>query len=469
MQQPIDDDHVQAAIEALDTVRRQWLRRPGVSAVDVGFKIKDGTVREDTVALRVHVVRKRHEDDLEKRELFPKKHGGFPVDVIEVAYEVSAGPGSGGHVEDGEDGEGGEGVDPRARLTPLQGGISVGNPRVTAGTLGAIVWDREEGWPGLLSNWHVLAGNEAFTGGCNHTPSAGEPFYHAAGAAPPVTGLEPFYHAAGLQPFYHATGIQPFYHPASGGRPFPQAAAVGEPIYQPGRFDGGTAADTVAMLERAVLDRHVDAAVARLTGARAYSATVHGIGPLAGVTAPRLGLRVRKSGRSSGVTVGRIDGLSLSTSIEWGTERHYFSDQIHIVPLDPWPKGRYDDVSEGGDSGAVWVAEDSGAAVGLHFAGDAGGVTENEHALANPMSRVLDALDVDLEPPLRVLDRPAGPQEPANLNDRLLRSLAGGGLGDVVRAVAAGMPASWQPGTPPSDEELAALRALIDVVLAGRR
>ena len=27
------------AIAALDTVRREWLRRPGVTAVDVGFKI----------------------------------------------------------------------------------------------------------------------------------------------------------------------------------------------------------------------------------------------------------------------------------------------------------------------------------------------------------------------------------------------------------------------------------------------
>lgn len=468
MPQPIDEERVDAAIAALDSIRRQWLRRPGVSAVDVGFKIKDDELKEDTLALRVHVVRKRYGDDLPDEERFPTEHEDFPVDVIEVDYEVSAARGN--NAEDDE------AVDPRARLSPLQGGISVGNPRVTAGTLGAIVWDREDGWPGLLSNWHVLAGNDAFTGGCTHPPSAGQPFYHAAGTAPNVTGLEPFYHAAGLQPFYHATGVQPFYHaaglepfyhPASSGRPFPQAAVVGEPIYQPGRFDGGTAADTVAVLERALLDRHVDAAVARLTGARAYSPTIHGLGPLTGVAEPRLGMRLRKSGRSSGLTRGRVDGVSLSTNIDWGSERHYFEDQIHIVPLDPWPKGPYDDVSEGGDSGAVWVDEDSGRAVGLHFAGDTGGVTENEHALANRMSRVLDALRVDLDPPLRVIDRPA--DEQAGLAAGLLRSLGGGGFGAVVGAVATGMPPSWRPGAPPSDEELTALRALIDVVLAGRR
>ena len=46
------------AIAALDGVRREWLRRPGVTAVDVGFKIKDREVT-DTVALRRTVRRTR--------------------------------------------------------------------------------------------------------------------------------------------------------------------------------------------------------------------------------------------------------------------------------------------------------------------------------------------------------------------------------------------------------------------------
>ena len=37
----------------------------------------------------------------------------------------------------------------------------VGNARVTAGTLGAIVWDRSDGKACMLSNWHVLCGDPA--------------------------------------------------------------------------------------------------------------------------------------------------------------------------------------------------------------------------------------------------------------------------------------------------------------------
>ena len=46
-------------------------------------------------------------------------------------------------------------------LDPLIGGISCGNPRITAGTLGAIVFNRTTCKPMILSNWHVLAGASA--------------------------------------------------------------------------------------------------------------------------------------------------------------------------------------------------------------------------------------------------------------------------------------------------------------------
>jgi hypothetical protein len=48
---------VDEAIAALDSVRRDWLHRNGVTAVDVGFKIKDTTLT-DELALRMHVRRK---------------------------------------------------------------------------------------------------------------------------------------------------------------------------------------------------------------------------------------------------------------------------------------------------------------------------------------------------------------------------------------------------------------------------
>jgi endonuclease G len=58
---------------------------------------------------------------------------------------------------------------------------------------------------------------------------------------------------------------------------------------------------------------------------------------------------------------------------------------MNIVPL-----GGGSEVSEPGDSGSLWVDEETHAAVGLHFAGS----DDPETALAIDMAQVLKALHV---------------------------------------------------------------------------
>ena len=299
---------VDAAIAELDKVRRKWLRRPGVTAVDVGFKIDDEEMT-DQVAVRVHVKRKLDDAVLERDgEAFstkaaPGSCGDFPIDVIEAEY----GPSDENDDEDRRF-EALEAIDRRSRVDPLVGGISVGNPRVTAGTLGAVVWDKTDCKVSILSNWHVLCGSSA--------------------------------------------------------------CAAGEAIYQPGVFDGGTAADTIGTLKRFRLDTHNDSALAELDGSRGSSRDIVGLSPITGVVAPRLGMQVVKSGRTTEITEGIIDGVSLSTSINYGGGVvNSFQDQIHIVPRPPWPSVDVE-ISRGGDSGSVWIEESSDKAVGLHFAGE---------------------------------------------------------------------------------------------------
>ncbi len=138
---------VDSAIEKLNEVRREWMRRPGVTAVDVGFKIKDKTITDD-VALRVHVARKKPVADLSASEVFNKsgktstKQGGFPVDVIEADYAPADASRDAPVALEELVGEVGVGIERTTTFDPLVGGISCGNPRVTAGTLGAIVFDR---------------------------------------------------------------------------------------------------------------------------------------------------------------------------------------------------------------------------------------------------------------------------------------------------------------------------------------
>lgn len=342
-------------VEALRLNRRRLLRIPGVTAVDLGYKISGGSFT-DTLALRVHVERKlpdnsfntifkdRPYDFIPKKEKPPADAEYFdlrgydvPMDVIEADYkpvQLAELPRPHMVLERPHDSEK---VDRRRRLDPLVGGISIGSPQVPAGTLGALVWDDKDGSVCILSNWHVLSGD--------------------------------------LQ------------------------AEVGTPCFQPGRFDQGTSNDVVARLKRWSFDNQTDAALAELTGSRHYCAgeIVSMFQQISGVADPYLGMIVRKSGRSTGHTWGFVDGLYFSSALKYSNGIvQVFEEQIHIAPAEPDVQ-----ISEAGDSGSVWVTEINGAgykAVGLHFAGDLPHSAFGEYALANPMSIVKERLKFSFRP-----------------------------------------------------------------------
>ncbi|MEM9606117.1 MAG: hypothetical protein AAGA99_01770 [Actinomycetota bacterium] len=339
---------VDAASAALDQVRHGWMRRPGVTAVDVGFKISDGQLT-DEVALRVHVERKRPVSALAAEDVFNDGDGpnaevdGFPVDVIEADYAPSGTSG----MLDLADPEAVESVNRKSVVTPLLGGISCANERVTAGTLGSIVFDTDTGDPMILSNWHVLAGDTA--------------------------------------------------------------AAVGESIIQPGRLDGGTAANRVATLTRMELDSRMDAAVATLDGSRAHTRDILGLDPISGMSPATLGTTVTKSGRTTGITTGVIDGVSMSVAINYRSAgRVNFTNQIRIVPLPPWPAQDIE-ISRGGDSGSVWMTEGRNA-VGLHFAGETNPAPTAENAICSPIEPIAQELRFSFSPVIQPPQPPAPPE-----------------------------------------------------------
>jgi hypothetical protein len=331
------DKRINEAIAALDRVRKQWLRKPGVTAVDVGFKISDN-VLTDTLALRVHVAQKKDITELAASEVFndqgnPQSIDGFPVDVIEATY----GPSQQAPIalEDVAP----QVVSRTARTRPIIGGISCGNPRVTAGTLGAIVYSRDTCKAMILSNFHILAGA--------------------------------------------------------------LAASAGEPIHQPGRLDGGTSSDRVATLLRYRIDAQMDAAVATIDAGVTFDREVLELGTVSGVREPTLGINVTKSGRTTGVTQGVIDGVSLTVSINYGSDVGVvtLTNQVHIVPRPPWPAVDYE-VSMGGDSGSVWLEEGTNRAVGLHFGGETDPSPASENALCTPISRVAGEFNISFLPVL---------------------------------------------------------------------
>ncbi len=226
--------------------------------------------------------------------------GGVPIDIINAQYRPAVAH-PGGDAQRGvfvDKAKRNEELTPeeslfvgRGRVSPLVGGVSIGSVTDQAGTLGTIVWDQTDGTPCILGNWHVLAGS----------PSA----------------------------------------------------RVGQPIYQPAIFDGGSEDDVVAQLKRWHLGSRGDAALAELNHNRAYAAgQILGLwAPVSGYLAPKLNMEVRKSGRTTGFTEGFVDGIALATNIDYGNGAiRFFRDQFHIAPLEPGL-----DVSQTGDSGSIVV------------------------------------------------------------------------------------------------------------------
>lgn len=212
----------------------------------------------------------------------------------------------------------------QARADVLRGGISISDEyHYAAGTLGGKVRDRATGTEMILSNWHVLASDW-------------------------------------------------------GARP-------GQRIYQPGQLDGGTSADIVATLTRDAMWANLDAAVATLTGSRRLINEQLDIGSVTEVGKAEFGMEVVKSGRTSGVTHGRVTGLDGIAAITYGDLERVIHNVVTISPRMPGEQ-----VSTGGDSGSWWLDSATRQVIGLHFAGS----DDPERGLALDMQSVLEALNV---------------------------------------------------------------------------
>lgn len=195
----------------------------------------------------------------------------------------------------------------KSRWRPAPGGVSIGHYKITAGTLGTVVYDRGTGEPLILSNNHVLA-NE-------------------------TNGKD-------------------------------SRARIGDPILQPGPLDGGTVEkDKIAKLYRFVplKDRGknlVDAAVAKPLISLFTIPSILGIGRVKGTVPPKIGMSVQKSGRTTCVTEAKIRLIRMVVKVEYDEDRELmFKNQILVENFD-----------EPGDSGSL-VLDKENRAVGLLFAG----------------------------------------------------------------------------------------------------
>ena len=321
--------------------KEEIMSKPNVIGVGVGYKDYKG-VRTNELSLVTLVRRKMPLAGLSPQDVVPKSVNGIPTDVVEVG-DVRA-------------------LQARTdRWRPAPGGVSIGHYRITAGTLGAVVRDRDTGERLILSNNHVMANSND--------------------------------------------------------------ASIGDPILQPGPTDGGTtSSDVIANLLRfcpiqfsqepgtcsiassfaelgntiaALLgSKHrvqtlranpqaanlVDCTVARPVNDGDVLDEILEVGTVAGTLDAALGMAVRKSGRTTGFTTGEIIVLDATVSVSYGVGRTAsFENQIVTGPI-----------SQGGDSGSLVVAGNELKAVGLLFAGS------DQSTILNPIQAVLDCLNITI-------------------------------------------------------------------------
>ncbi|KCZ71178.1 hypothetical protein ANME2D_03210 [Candidatus Methanoperedens nitroreducens] len=191
---------------------------------------------------------------------------------------------------------------------PVFGGISVGNPYITAGTLGLVTYD---GY--VLSNAHVLA----------------------------LNGRSKF-------------------------------LPIGTPILQPGKYDGGTSDNEIGKLHKYIpitfnnlrANNYADAAISTLvvngTKGEVLDETDNGFYTISGTTEVLKGDTVRKSGRTTGVTTNTVQDTQASVRVSYGNKWAIFRDQIIVNHINQ-------PFSKPGDSGSA--VDKDGKFVGLVFAG----------------------------------------------------------------------------------------------------
>lgn len=346
--------------------------RPNIHAVYVGLKEKGGKETGET-AIVVHVHKKMPLAEVPERDRIPKEIDGVQTDVREAPmYKALA-------------------LLPQAtkqeltqRKRPCPGGFSVGHKDITAGTLGT--WVLKNGQQVILSNNHVLANSNA--------------------AQPGDAILQPGPYDGGRNPQDQIATLLDYVHINMDGEEPPPDDGDGDPDNPKKNKDTmrhlqiglkhlvegiARANNCPARVKFFVPHRItqpspnlVDAALAKPTSGEVVDDTVYRLGATAGVRDPKLNDTVRKSGRTTETTSGRVVGIDADVAVDYGDGKVAQFERQTII------RAASGNFSAGGDSGSAILSEDN-FFVGLLFAG--GG----RDTIANRASDVVSLLGIAID------------------------------------------------------------------------
>lgn len=316
-----------AAVQA--ETESKLLDLPNVVGVAIGTKFK-GDDDTGEPCLTAMVAAKLDPALLSKEDLVPKKVKDVVTDVVETGYlfagdispegapvwespdSVSGEESTDYSPMDGSDALAATSVTLRNRVRPAMGGYSVGHYRVTAGTIATCCYDLSP-FPSIPGRYYILSNNHVLANSNN--------------------------------------------------------SRIGDPILQPGRFDGGTyPGDLIGRLARYVPIKfhtpttrplnYVDAAIAE-GNFHDLSREVYWGGYVKDLyTAPKVNDIVQKTGRTTGFTTGKVTNINGTVDVNYGSGRiARFRNQIITTRM-----------GAPGDSGSLVMNRDE-AAMGLLFAG----------------------------------------------------------------------------------------------------
>lgn len=307
--------------KVLKKEQKKLLKKKGVVATGIGYNVVNG-VQTDELVATCSVEKKLPGNQIKKKDFIPTDIEGVHTDVVEIGIVKALNT---------------------DKHRPILGGISTAHAFSTAGTLACIVKKNGENY--ILSNAHVLA--------------------------------------------------------------LSNDAKIGDPILQPSPYDKGVSIDRVGQLseyvpisfigeklKRSVFTRMidyilrvlrirtkdkinlVDAALAKVDNSIDVANAILNIGDINGIGVAKLGMKIRKHGRTTGLTYGVITQTDVTINVQYGDKTATFTDQLLAGCM-----------SAGGDSGSV-VLDSNNNIVSLLFAGSP------QVTIMNRIEHVVDLLHI---------------------------------------------------------------------------
>jgi len=328
-------------LRAINKYSKDLLNRENVVGVGVGYKQIRGE-ETDQLSLIIFVEKKIPSDRLSKSGLIPGKIKDLHTDIVEI-----------GRVRLLENR-----VD---RWRPACPGISIGHYKISAGTFGAVVKDKTTGEKLILSNNHILANA---TNGNDSRSSIGDPI------------LQPGPHDGGGPNDQIATLLRFI--------PIRQTVQDVEcPVAAAALHAGNIIIHTIRPRYNIRLTKYtndiniIDAAVAKPNKQGLIDEKVLDIGMIEGTAHVVPGESIKKSGRTSGLSEGKVQAIGVTIKVGISEEENgLFTDQVVSNIL-----------SQPGDSGSL-IVNSGKQAVGLLFAGS------DKYTIFNRIENVMERLKI---------------------------------------------------------------------------